>query len=76
MNAYIKIYFSIAEEQNSDTVFALYYGKFQGVAPKAKKIISLVEDRVEQNIEYDNLLNELQRLYLFQRASVSILQFQ
>lgn len=57
-------------DQSADTAFAIYYGKFQGIAPKASRIISLVEERVEQNTEYEHLLNELHRLYLFQRASV------
>lgn len=30
----------------------------------------MIEDRVEQNVEYEYLLNELHKLYLFQRASV------
>lgn len=51
--------------------FAIYYGKFQGIAPKASRIISLVENRIEQNAEYDNLLNELHKIYLSHRASVS-----
>lgn len=60
------------DEQNSDTAFAIYYGKFQGIAPKANKIISLVEQRLDQNVEYEALLGELQRLYLFQRAGVRL----
>lgn len=61
----------IAEEETADTAFAIYYGKFQGIAPKANRIISMIEDRLEQNVEYEHLLNELHKLYLFQRASVS-----
>lgn len=61
----------VADDETADTAFAIYYGKFQGIAPKANRIISLIEDRLEQNVEYEHLLNELHKLYLFQRASVS-----
>lgn len=60
----------VTDEETADTAFAIYYGKFQGIAPKASRIISLIESRVEQNVEYEYLLNELHKLYLFQRASV------
>lgn len=58
-------------DQSPDVAFAIYYGKFQGIAPKANPIISLVESRLQQNVEYDILLNELQKIYLSHRASVS-----
>lgn len=59
-----------ADDQSSEAVFAIYYGKFQGVAPKASRIISLVEERVGRNFEYDHLLDEIHKLYLTQRAWV------
>lgn len=49
----------------------MYYGKFQGIAPKANQIITLVESRLEQNAEYDLLLTEIHKMYLTQRAGVS-----
>lgn len=58
-------------DQSSDVAFAIYYGKFQGIAPKANPIIALVESRVQQNVEYDILLHELHKIYLSHRASVS-----
>lgn len=51
----------------------MYYGKFQGVAPKADQIINLVESRIEQNVEYELLLNEIHKMYLTQRAGVRTL---
>lgn len=50
----------------------MYYGKFQGIAPKASQIITLVERRIEQNVEYENLLNEIHKMYLTQRAGVCV----
>lgn len=60
-----------ATDQSSDAAFAMYYGKFQGIAPKANQIIALVENRLEQNVEYELLLIEIQKMYLTQRAGVS-----
>lgn len=48
----------------------MYYGKFQGIAPKAGQIITLVENRMEQNVEYELLLIEIHKMYLTQRAGV------
>lgn len=64
-----------SENQSSDVAFAIYYGKFQGIAPKANPIIALVESRIQQNVQYDILLNELHKIYLSHRASVSRIQF-
>lgn len=50
----------------------MYYGKFQGVAPKASQIIALVENRLEQNVEYELLLIEIHKMYLAQRAGVIV----
>lgn len=70
---FFKLIFNIFSQgdKSSDVAFAIYYGKFQGIAPKAAKIISLVENRIENNYEYESLLNELQKIYLSHRASVS-----
>lgn len=57
-------------DQSSDAAFAMYYGKFQGIAPKASQIITIVESRIEQNVEYELLLIEIHKMYLTQRAGV------
>lgn len=51
----------------------MYYGKFQGIAPKASQIIALVENRIEQNVEYESLLIEIHKMYLTQRAGVRLM---
>lgn len=61
----------ISADQSSDAAFAMYYGKFQGIAPKASQIITLVESRIEQNVEYELLLIEIHKMYLTQRAGVN-----
>lgn len=58
------------DEQSSEAVFAIYYGKFQGIAPKASRTISLVEERIGRSPEYDQLLDEIHKMYLTQRAWV------
>lgn len=63
-------------DQTSDSAFAMYYGKFQGIAPKASLIITLVESRIEQNVEYELLLIEIQKMYLTQRAGVRTINIQ
>lgn len=67
--------FSKLGDHSSDAAFAMYYGKFQGIAPKAGLIIALVENRLEQNAEYELLLNEIHKMYLTQRAGVSQFNF-
>jgi hypothetical protein len=67
---------SIAKEQlkvgdkTSEAAFALFYGKFQASSIKIKKVIKLVEERYQKNLEYENLLNELHQFYLSQRAQI------
>lgn len=61
-------YFS--DDKSSDTAFAIYYGKFQATAPKAKRITSLIEERLDRSQEYEQLLAELHQIYLSQRANV------
>lgn len=58
------------DEKSSDAAFAIYYGKFQASAPKAKLITSVIEERLDRNTEYEQLLYELHQSYLSQRANV------
>lgn len=57
-------------DKSSDTAFAIYYGKFQASAPKAKRITSVIEERLDRSSEYEQLLVELHQTYLSQRANV------
>lgn len=60
-----------SDDKSSDTAFAIYYGKFQATAPKAKRITSLIEERLDRSQEYEQLLAELHQTYLSQRANVN-----
>jgi len=62
---------SKTDDKSSDAAFAIYYGKFQASAPKAKLITSVIEERLDRNTEYEQLLAELHQSYLSQRANVS-----
>lgn len=64
------IHFHQTDEKSSDAAFAIYYGKFQASAPKAKLITSVIEERLDRNTEYEQLLSELHQSYLSQRANV------
>lgn len=66
---------NVSDDKSSDTAFAIYYGKFQATAPKAKRITSLIEERLDRSQEYEQLLAELHRTYLSQRANVYIFRF-
>ncbi|XP_037034129.1 conserved oligomeric Golgi complex subunit 3 [Bradysia coprophila] len=61
---------SKTDERSSDAAFAIYYGKFQASAPKAKQITSVIEERLDRNTEYEQLLSELHQGYLSQRANI------
>lgn len=61
---------SRTDEKSSDAAFAIYYGKFQASAPKAKLITSVIEERLDRNTDYEQLLAELHQSYLSQRANV------
>lgn len=61
---------SKTDDKSSDAAFAIYYGKFQASAPKAKQISSVIEERLDRNTEYEQLLSELHQNYLSQRANV------
>lgn len=59
-----------ATDKSSDAAFALFYGKFQAFAARAKKITTLIEERYEKNSDYEQLLLELHQAYLAQRALI------
>lgn len=61
---------SKTDDKSSDAAFAIYYGKFQASAAKAKLITSVIEERLDRNTEYEQLLSELHQSYLSQRANV------
>ncbi|KAH8412597.1 hypothetical protein KR009_003555 [Drosophila setifemur] len=56
--------------QAPDAAFALYYGKYQTAAAKVKRVVQLIESRVENSQEYGQLMSDLEQHYLTQRASV------
>lgn len=60
----------LLDDKSADTAFAIYYGKFQASAPKAKRITSVIEERLDRSNEYEQLLIELHQSYLSQRATV------
>lgn len=39
------------DQDNMDTAYAVYFGKFQAAAPKLKMVISEIESRAEKNAE-------------------------
>lgn len=53
-----------------DAAFALYYGKYQTSAAKIRRVSQLVEARIQQSPEYEQLLNEIQQNYLQERAAI------
>lgn len=55
---------------NSETAFALYYGKYQASAVKIKRVSKLVEDRLTFSPEYEQLLCEIHNNYLSERAHI------
>lgn len=65
-----------SSSSSSDTAFAIYYGKFQASAPKAKRITAVIEERLDRSQEYEVLLAELHQTYLSQRANVNNFFFQ
>lgn len=67
---YSSVEFKTKKDLSSEAVFAIYYGKFQATAPKLKKITNIVEERLNQNVEYEQLHSDIINLYFSQRASV------
>ncbi|XP_014366007.2 conserved oligomeric Golgi complex subunit 3 isoform X3 [Papilio machaon] len=58
-----------ADQETMDTAYAVYFGKFQAVAPKLRMVISEIEKRAETNEEYAALLSDAQREYFSRRSS-------
>lgn len=58
------------DDISSEAIFALYYGKFQGSAPKVKKITNIIEERINRNHQYEQLHSHLITLYFAQRARI------
>ncbi|XP_055373812.1 conserved oligomeric Golgi complex subunit 3 [Condylostylus longicornis] len=61
---------ALSEVSSPETAFALYYGKFQTSSIKIKKISSMIEERIGQNPEYEQLLAEIHQNYLSERATI------
>lgn len=55
---------------SADTVFALFYGKFQSYASKVKRITSVIEANRDHSPEYIQLLNDLHQFYFQHRAMI------
>ncbi|XP_050555141.1 conserved oligomeric Golgi complex subunit 3 isoform X2 [Spodoptera frugiperda] len=59
------------DQDNMDTAYAVYFGKFQAAAPKLKMVISEIESRAEKNADYASLLSDIQREYAARRWRVA-----
>ncbi|XP_053613207.1 conserved oligomeric Golgi complex subunit 3 [Plodia interpunctella] len=59
------------DQENMDTAYAVYFGKFQAAAPKLKMVITEIEKRAETNDDYASLLSDLQREYAVRRRRVA-----
>ncbi|KAH9631562.1 hypothetical protein HF086_004723 [Spodoptera exigua] len=59
------------DQDNVDTAYAVYFGKFQAAAPKLKMVISEIEARAEKNADYASLLSDIQREYAARRWRVA-----
>ncbi|XP_053667552.1 conserved oligomeric Golgi complex subunit 3 [Anopheles marshallii] len=57
-------------DPTADAAFVLFYGKFQASSPRIKRITGLIEDRLDRNPDYEQLLGELHQSYLTQRATI------
>ncbi|XP_068626505.1 conserved oligomeric Golgi complex subunit 3 [Battus philenor] len=56
------------DQETMDTAYAVYFGKFQAVAPKLRMVISEIEKRAETNEDYAALLSDAQREYTARRS--------
>ncbi|ENN79034.1 hypothetical protein YQE_04501, partial [Dendroctonus ponderosae] len=64
---------SVDESQtsaNTDSVFSLYYGKFQSVSIKVKLILDYIESKNDLNSYYKNTLYDCQKAYFTQRLPI------
>lgn len=55
---------------NTDSVFSLYYGKFQSVSIKVKLILDYIESKNDLNSYYKNTLYDCQKAYFTQRLPI------
>ncbi|XP_037866759.1 conserved oligomeric Golgi complex subunit 3 [Bombyx mori] len=60
-----------SEEENVDTAYAVFFGKFQAAAPKLRKVIGEIEQRAETNSDYASLLSDMEREYASRRRRVA-----
>lgn len=56
--------------ENSDAALALFYGRFQSVLPKVKRVIEQIEGKAGKRAEYETLLAECHQSYLSHRGTV------
>lgn len=54
----------------SDTIFTLYYGKFQSSSVKVKQILECIEKKVEVSDYYKNIMYDCQSSYFHQRLPI------
>ncbi|KAI8438134.1 hypothetical protein MSG28_010762 [Choristoneura fumiferana] len=59
------------DQENMDTAYAVYFGKFQATVPKLKMVIGEIEARAEKSAEYASLLSDIQQEYASRRARVA-----
>ncbi|XP_045511546.1 conserved oligomeric Golgi complex subunit 3 [Colias croceus] len=59
------------DSEQMDMAYAVYFGKFQAVAPKLKMVIGEIEKRAEVNEDYASLLSDIQREYAIRRQRVA-----
>lgn len=57
-------------DSSSDSVFSLYYGKFQSASVKVKLILDYIETKDDLNSYYKNTLYDCQRSYFTQRLPI------
>ena len=60
------------EEDQSQTAFTLFYGKFRAAAPKIRPLVEEIEKRLDNSAltEYSGLLSDIQSNYFSQRLSM------
>ncbi|KAF7271010.1 hypothetical protein GWI33_016070 [Rhynchophorus ferrugineus] len=54
----------------SESIFALYYGKFQSSSVKMKKILEIIEQKQDKNDHYKNTMYDCQTSYFKQRLPI------
>lgn len=54
-------------EKSGDNAFTLFYGKFRTNAHKVKSLMEQIEERVDKNSDYQQLMSDCHQCYLQQR---------